>query len=55
MTLEIVASLTDDSRGIINDCNILIIQATGLCSRLAKALVQVKLQARLDTITFEMP
>jgi len=28
MMLKIVASLTDDSRGIIYDCNIFIIKAT---------------------------
>jgi hypothetical protein len=28
VTLQIVASLTDDSRGVINDCNIFIIQTT---------------------------
>ncbi len=28
MMLQIVASLTDDSRGIIYDCNMFIVQAT---------------------------
>ncbi len=27
--LQIVASLTDDSGGVINDCNMFIVQATG--------------------------
>jgi hypothetical protein len=30
---QIVASLTDDSRGIIYDCNMFIVQATGYVSR----------------------
>ncbi len=29
VTLQIVASLTDDTRGIIYDCNMFIVQATG--------------------------
>ncbi len=28
VTLQIVASLTDDSRGVIHNCNMLIVQAT---------------------------
>ncbi len=29
VTLQIVASLTDDSRGVIYDCNMFMVQATG--------------------------
>ncbi len=32
VTLQIVASLTDNSRGVIYYCNVFIVQATGLTS-----------------------
>jgi hypothetical protein len=40
VTLQIVASFTDNSRGVIYDCNMFIAQATGLLSTYLKDLLK---------------
>jgi hypothetical protein len=50
VTLQTVASLTDDSRGVVYDCKMLIVQATEMasCSYLSKQVLCRDLCSTID-------
>ncbi len=54
MTLQIVASLNDDFRGIINDHNIFIIQATGEQNQTLKSYVAETPRVLMAADTFSL-
>ena len=50
VTLQIVASLTDDSKGIIYDCNMFIAQATGSGIDIALYRLRINLKNKFTTL-----